>query len=105
MISMSNCMYERNIFGTSSEVFGNPQLSSEIFGNLRRFRKRPSDNVWRIFENLRKMVGNLLKIAKDVIFSMFFSCSTLYPTREISSCIEHSKRNDISMRANVLFSM
>ena len=34
---MINSRDERNIFGTSSEVFSNPQLSSEIFGNIRTF--------------------------------------------------------------------
>lgn len=65
------------IFGTSSEVFGNPRFSSEIFCNIRTFSKAetfvwPSDNVWRVCRNLRKMDGNLRKIAIDVVFSMFF---------------------------------
>lgn len=100
------------IFGTSSEVFGNPRFSSEIFCNIRTFSKAetfvwPSDNVWRVFRKLWKMDGNLRKIAIDVVFSMFFSCSILYHTRprEISSCIEQSKINSISTGAHVLLFM
>ena len=79
----------------SSAILSYLQKSSAIFGT--ETFVGPSDNVWRIYGNLRKMVGNLLKIAIDVVFSMLFSCSILYPTREISSCIEDSKRNSISM--------
>ena len=39
----------------------------------------PSDNFWRIFENLRKVFGNLRKIVKEVVIAM------LYLTREIPS--------------------
>ena len=47
-----------------SEVFGNLRLSSEIFG--KRFVNVPLA-FRQILENLRKMFGNLLKIAKNGI--------------------------------------
>ena len=34
---LNSLVYDRNIFGSSSKVFGNPRQSSTIFGNLRKF--------------------------------------------------------------------
>ena len=42
-------MYDRNIFGSSSEVFGNLRLLSDIFGNLQKF----SENVRQRLCHLR----------------------------------------------------
>ena len=55
-----------------------PRKSSEIFGNLRRMSKKcsetfalASEQFWKNFRNLRKVVGNLRKIVKNVVISMF----------------------------------
>ena len=60
-------LYDRNIIGAFSE----------IFGNLRKISKKcsetfalPSEQFWKIFGNLRKVVGNLRKIVKNVVISM-----------------------------------
>ena len=44
-------VYHRNIFGSSSKVFGNLWESSDIFGHLRKFRK--------FLENVRKRSSGL----------------------------------------------
>ena len=64
---LNSLVYDRNILGSSSKVFGNLQQSSAIFGNLRKtsemFGKcsatfvQPLDKFWRIFGNLRKIVN------------------------------------------------
>ena len=58
-----------------------PRKSSVIFGDLQKclenVRKTfvcPSDNVWRIFGNLRSMVG---KIVINVVIGMFMYCGDL----------------------------
>ena len=55
-----------------------PRKSSEIFGNIRKISEKcsetfalPSEQFWKIFGNLRKVVGNLRKIVKYVVISMF----------------------------------
>ena len=60
-------------FETSS---GLPRKSSAIFGNFRKFsenvRERSSglEQFWKIFGNLRKVVGILRKIIKNAVISM-----------------------------------
>ena len=65
-----------------------------------------SDNVWRIFGNLRKVLGNLRKIVKKFVISMFiykqnntwvhvdmeflFLCSTWYLSSECSERLRSS---------------
>ena len=64
---LNSLVYHRNIFGSSSKVFGNLRTSSEIFGNYRKYSGTfvwPSGQFWKIFGNLRKEVGNLRKIIK-----------------------------------------
>ena len=46
------------------------QTSSAIFGNLRKFAENVSDKFWRIFGNLREVVGNLRKIVKNTVITM-----------------------------------
>ena len=43
---LNSLVYHRNIFGSSSKVFGNLRQSSGIFGNFRKI----SENVRIIFE-------------------------------------------------------
>ena len=51
-------MYHRNIFGSSSKVFGNLQKSSDIFGNFRKFM----ENVWERLSGLRNNFGKSSEI-------------------------------------------
>ena len=67
---LNSLVYHRNIFGSSSKVFGNLRASSEIFGKCSGAFVRPSEQFWKIFGNLRKVVGNLRKIVKNAVISM-----------------------------------
>ena len=59
----SSLVYHRNIFGSSSKVFGNLRKPSDIFENFRKFSIKkcsgtfvwPSEQFWKIFGNLRKV--------------------------------------------------
>ena len=64
-------LYDRNIMGPSSEIFGYLRKSSVIFGKCSETFVKPSEQFWKIFGNLRKVVGNLPKIVKNVVISMF----------------------------------
>ena len=62
---LNSLVYHRNIFGSSSKVFGNLRTSSDIFGNSRKFsgnvRKRSSglrDNFGKSSESGRKSSEN-----------------------------------------------
>ena len=54
---LNSLVYHRNIFGSSSKVFGNHRKSSDIFGNFRKF----SENVRERSSGLRNNFGNLRK--------------------------------------------
>ena len=72
-LCLNSLVYDRNIFGSSSKVFGNLRQSSAIFSNLRKFSenvRQRSCKFWRIFGNLRKVVGYLLKIVNYAVISM-----------------------------------
>jgi len=71
-------MYHQNIFGSPLVVFGNLGQSSVIFATCSEMLGKcsdafiwPSVQFWKIFRNLQKMVGNLRKIIKNVVISMF----------------------------------
>ena len=58
---LNSLVYHRNIFGSSSKVFGNLRKSSDIFGNSRKMFGK----VWpfgTILENLRKIFGRWSEI-------------------------------------------
>ena len=60
---------------TSSSL---PRKSSAIFGNLRKFSENArdvslSEQLCKIFLNLRKLVGNLRKIVKNAIIVCLYS--------------------------------
>ena len=67
---INSLVYHRNIIGSSSEVFGNLRAYSEILGKCSGAFVRPSEQLWKIFGNLRKVVGNLRKIIKSAVISM-----------------------------------
>ena len=55
---LNSLVYHRNIFGSSSKVFGNLRKSSDIFGNFRRF----SENVRERSSGLRNNFGKSSEI-------------------------------------------
>ena len=68
---LNSLVYHRNIFRSSSEVFGNLRTSSEIFGNSQKMFGNIRLAFGTILENLRKVVGNLRKIIKNAVISIF----------------------------------
>ena len=96
-------LYDRNIIGPSSEIFGNLR---KMFGNVRFC-------FGTILENLRRVVGNLRKIVKNVVIivclynkqNTTYSCSTRHLTRSlrplVKYLVEHSKIKFISTRGHV----
>ena len=60
---LNSLVYHRNIFGSSSKVFGNLR-QSEILG------KCSETFVW-LLEQFWKIFGNLLKITKNAVISTF----------------------------------
>ena len=48
----NSLVYDRNIFGSSSKVFGNLRTSSGIFGNFRKMFGNARVTFGQIFENL-----------------------------------------------------
>ena len=71
---LNSLVYHRNIFGSSSKVFGhlrNLRTSSEMLEKCSGTFARLLEQFWKIFENLRKVVGNLRKIIKNAIITMF----------------------------------
>ena len=61
-------LYDRNIIGASAEIFGNLRKISEKCSETFALS---SEQFWKIFGNLRKVVGSLRKIVKNVVISMF----------------------------------
>ena len=61
-------MYDRNIIGTSSEIFGFLWQSSAIFGKCLETFVKPSEQFWKIFANLRRVVGNLRKVVINGVY-------------------------------------
>ena len=75
-------MYHRNIFGSSSKVFGNLWKSSGIFGNFRKF----SENVWERSSCFR----NNFEISSEIFgrWSEIFGKSSKTPS---SACLYNKK--------------
>ena len=92
-------VYHENIFGSSSKVFGNLRKFSEIRGKCSGALVWPSEQCWKIFGNLRKVLGNLRNIivAKTILYSL----AAL--VRKILFC--HSKIKFISSRHRVISSI
>ena len=77
-------MYHRNIFGSSSKVFGNLWKSSDIFGNFRKFM----ENVRERSSGLRNNFGKSSEIFGK--WSEFFRKSSKTP----SSVSLYNKQNN-----------
>ena len=111
---LNSLVYHRNIFGSSSKVFGNLRQSSEIFGNLRKF----SENVRERSSCLR----NNFEISSEIFgkSSKTPSSACLYNKKNITRRLEdmnfifswqktilfcYSKIKFISSRPRVISSM
>ena len=101
-MKLNKSILSRNIFGSSSAIFGNLRKPSEIFGKCLEWLVKPSDNILKIFGNLRKMVENLWKIVRNVVVGLYNKQSItwlLWDMEFIFSC-----SNPISPRNYVLSS-
>ena len=70
---LNSLVYHRNIFESSSKVFGNIiylRTSSEIPGKCSGTFVWPSEQFWKIFGNLPKVVENFRKIVKNAVVSI-----------------------------------
>ena len=115
----------RNIFESSSKVFGNLRKSSEILGkcserssglrdNLENLRKS-SESGRKSSENHQKRRYQYVYIINRIIYgrleiwNLSSRVHIRYLTRSLRSLVryrcEHSKINSISPRAHVLFSI
>ena len=62
-LSLKLYLYHRNIFGSSSKVFGNLRKSSDIFGNFRKFSGKCSGTfVWNNFGKSSEIFGRWSEI-------------------------------------------
>ena len=122
-------LYDGNIIGASSEIFGNLQKSSVIFGKSpKNVRKRSSyvrNNFGKsseIFGKWSEIFGKSSKTSSLVCLcnkqnitcplvdmNFIFSCSTQHLTRSLRSLVryrvEHSKIKFISTRGHVISSI
>ena len=80
---LNSLVYHRNIFGSSSEVFGNLRQSSDIFGNFQKF----SENVRERSSGIRNNFGKSSEIFGR--WSETFGKSSKMP----SSACPYNKKN------------
>ena len=100
---LNSLVYYRNIFGSSSKVFGSLRKSSDIFGNFQKFsenvRERSSglrDNFgkfWKIFGKLSEIFGKSSKTPSSV---------RLYNKKSITRELEDMNFMFISSRHRVI---
>ena len=82
-LSLNLLVHHRNILSLprkSSTIFGNVQTYwkfSEILGRCSWRFVWPSEQFWKIFRNLQKVVRNLQKI-KNAVISMYITERTLH---------------------------
>ena len=108
-ITLNLLVYHRNIFGSSSKVFGNLRKFSEIFGNFRKFTENVRERSSGLRNNFGKSSEIFGKWSEIFGTSSKTPCSHSYLTRSLRSLVqyrcEHSKINSISPRDHVLFSI
>ena len=109
-------LYDRNIIGASSEIFGNLRKISEKCSETFAL---PSEQFWKIFRKWSEIFGKSSKTSSLVCLcnkqnitcplvdmNFIFSCSTRHLTSERSErvrCrVEHSKIKFISTRGHVI---
>ena len=127
---LNSLVYHRNIFGSSSEVFGNHRKSSDIFGNFWKFSKNVrerSSGIRNNFGKSSKIFGrwseicgkssktpssaclynkkNITRRLEDMNF--IFSWQKQYFTHSLRSFVKycHSKIKFISSRHRVISSI
>ena len=76
-LSLNLLVHHRNIFESSSKIFRNLRKCSEILGRCSWRFVWPSEQFWKIFANLQKVVWNLQKI-KNTVISMYITERTLH---------------------------
>ena len=126
---LNSLVYHRNIFGSSSKVFGNLRTPSEIFGNSRKMFGNVRLGFGTILENLRKssesgrkssenhqkrryqyvyIIKRTLHVSSK-IWILCYSWQEQYLTRSLRSlvryCSCHSNIKFISSRHRVISSM
>ena len=79
---LNSLVYHRNIFGSSSEVFGNVRKSSDIFGNFQKF----SENIRERSSDIRNNFGKSSEIFAR--WSEIFGKSSKTPS---SACLYNKK--------------
>ena len=112
-------LYDRNIIGASSEIFGNLRKISEKCSETFAL---PSEQFWKIFGKWSEIFGESSKTPSLVCLcnkqsitcplvdmNFIFSCSTRHLTRSLRSLVryrvEHSKIKFISTRGHVISSI
>ena len=115
---LNSLVYYRNFFGSSATVFGNLRSSSEIFGKCSGTFVLPSEQFWKIFGNLRKIIKkavitDIYIIKKHytlarryefyVLVSRTISYSFAAPTREILFLPLEHKIHIFSPPCNILY--
>ena len=116
---MCCCMIKTSLVLTQKSLFiFRHVLDLEIFGKCLEMFVWPSDNFWRIFGTLGKVVGNLWKIVKNVVISMFVAWGFYIIRRKlhrhldiqnfssrVDKYFQHSKRDFISLCSHVISSI
>ena len=132
ILYINSLVYHRNIFGSSSKVFGNLRQSSDTFGNFRKFSENVLEHSCGLRNNFRKsseIFGKRLEIfgkssktpssvylynKKNITryledMNFMFSWQEQYFTRSLRSlvryCSCHSNIKFISSRHRVISSM
>ena len=86
---LNSLVYDRNIFGSSSKVFGNLRQSLVIFGNLRKFsenvRQRSCD-IRTNFGESSEIFGKWLKLFEKSSITQSLVC--LYNKKNITRWLE-----------------
>ena len=103
---LNSLLYHRNIFGSSSEVFGNLRASSKIFGNSRKMLGSVRPAFGTILENLRKSSESGRKSSENQKRRhqhVYIIKRTLHGGLKILFC--YSKIKFISSRPRVISSM
>ena len=103
---LNSLVHHRNIFGSSSEAFGNLRKSSDIFGSSRKMFGNVRLALGTILENLRKFSENHQKRRHQYVYIIK---RTLHVSSKMRSlvryCSYHENIKFISSRHRVISSM
>ena len=100
---LNSLVYHRNIFGSSSKVFGNLRQSLEIFGNSRKLFGNVCLAFRTILENFRKSPESGLKSSQNRQKRRHQYLASLRSLLRYCSC--HSNIKFISSRHRVISSI